>query len=300
MKYHMRCPDAFTLDHADFSQASWRWTRHALRLAGYFPALGAGAAFSPILLTQTSKSSGMANAPAASPSLPAALSRDLSGVWMQYPDKRVGGVPIVTGIDEKTRPPLTPWGQARFDAAIPFLGPRAVAGKENNPSLRCEPESVPKSLILPNPFEIVQIPGRVFMFFEEFHLWRTIWTDGRSLPKDPDPSWLGYSVGKWEGDTFVVDTIGFNDKPWVDSYGNPRSEQMHLTERYRRLNRDTLELQIIMDDPKAYTSTWVSAPKLFKFEPGWEIGEFFCALDEENEYSDRVRKPAGGFSTAPK
>ena len=219
---------------------------------------------------------------------------------MQYPDERVGGVPIVTGIDEKTRPPLTPWGQARFDAAVPFMGPRAVAGKENNPSLRCEPESVPKSLILPNPFEIVQIPGRVFMFFEEFHLWRTIWTDGRPLPKNPDPSYLGYSVGKWEGDTFVVDTIGFNDRPWVDSFGNPRSEQMHLTERYRRLNRDTLEMQIIMDDPKAYTSTWISAPRLFKFEPGWEIGEFFCVIDEENAYADQVRKPAGDAAGSPK
>jgi hypothetical protein len=268
-----------------------------IRLAASLAAL---ATFTPILFAQAAQPQGTTNAPSAASSTPNALSHDLGGVWMQYPDERVGGVPIVTGIDEKTRPPLTPWGQARFDAAIPFMGPRAVAGKENNPSLRCVPESVPKSLILPNPFEIVQIPGRVFMFFEEFHLWRTIWTDGRALPKDPDPSYLGYSVGKWEGETFVVDTIGFNDKPWVDSFGNPRSEQMHLTERYRRLNRDTLEMQIIMDDPKAYTKTWVSAPRLFKFEPGWELGEFFCVLDEENAYSERVRKPAGGAETAPK
>jgi len=233
-----------------------------IRLAASLAALAALATFTPILFAQAAQPQGTTNAPSAASSTPNALSHDLGGVWMQYPDERVGGVPIVTGIDEKTRPPLTPWGQARFDAAIPFMGPRAVAGKENNPSLRCVPESVPKSLILPNPFEIVQIPGRVLMFFEEFHLWRTIWTDGRALPKDPDPSYLGYSVGKWEGETFVVDTIGFNDKPWVDSFGNPRSEQMHLTERYRRLNRDTLEMQIIMDDPKAYTKTWVSAPRL--------------------------------------
>ena len=195
------------------------------------------------------------------------------------------------GIDEKLRPPLTPWGQARFDASAPLVGPRAVAGKENNPALHCEPEAVPKSLILPNPFEIVQIPGRMFMFFEQYHLWRTIWADGRPLPKDPDPSFLGYSVGKWEGDTFVVDTIGMNDKPWVDSYGNPRSEQMHLTERYRRLDHDTLEMQIIMDDPKAYTKPWVNPPQRFKLEPGWEIAEFFCVVDEENSYGDAVRNP---------
>lgn len=204
------------------------------------------------------------------------------------------------GIDEKTRPPLTPWGQAGFDAAAPLVGPRAVAGKENNPALHCEPEAVPKSLILPNPFEIIQIPGRMFMFFEQYHLWRTIWSDGRSLPKDPDPTYLGSSVGKWDGDTFVVDTSGFNDKPWVDSYGNPRSEQMHLTERYRRLDHDTLEMQIIMDDPKAYTKTWVSPPQRFKLEPKWDIAEFFCIPDEENSYSDAVRKPAGVPATPTK
>lgn len=214
------------------------------------------------------------------------LSHDLSGVWMPYSIR-------MEGIDEKARPPLTPWGQAKFDAAAPLVGPRAVAGKENNPALRCEPEAVPKSLVLPNPFEIIQIPGRMFMFFEQYHLWRTIWADGRPLPKDPDPSFLGIAVGKWEGDTFVVDTVGFNDKPWVDSYGNPRSEQMHLTERYRRLDHDTLEMQIIMDDPKAYTKTWVSPPQKFKLEPNWEVAEFFCVVDEENSYSDAVRKPAG-------
>jgi len=160
----------------------------SLDVLGLLAVLGAVTTLPPVLFAQASPASGAATAPPSSSAAAPAVSHDLSGVWMQYPDERVGGVPIVTGIDEKTRPPLTPWGQARFDAAVPFMGPRAVAGKENNPSLRCEPESVPKSLILPNPFEIVQIPGRVFMFFEEFHLWRTIWTDGRPLPKNPDPS----------------------------------------------------------------------------------------------------------------
>jgi len=263
-------------------------TLQAARLVSSLGILAALAAFPPILRAQ-------AGQPAA-----AAPSRDLAGVWMPHFDKRVDGEPVISGIEEKTRPPLTPWGQTRFDATIPFLGPRAIPGKENNPSLRCEPEGVPKSLVLPNPFEIVQIPGRIFMFFEEFHLWRTIWTDGRALPKDPDPSYLGYSVGRWEGDTLVVETIGFNDRAWVDAYGTPRSEQLHLTERYRRLDHDTLQLQIIMTDPKAYTGTWTSSPRLFKFEPGWEIGEYFCTVSEEDDYADRVRKPAGGDLAAPK
>jgi hypothetical protein len=257
---------------------------HAMQFAGALAFLGAILSFGPILPAQTA------------PALP----HDLSGVWMQYPDGNVPGVPGMNAVDNRTRPPLTPWGKAKFDAAKPLVGPRAVPGEENNPELRCEPDGPPKLLNLPNPFEIVQIPGRVLMFFELGHIWRTVWTDGRPLPKDPDPTYLGYSVGKWEGDTFVVDTIGFNDKLWDDSFGNPRSDATHLTERYRRLNHDTLELQIIIDDPKSYTKSWVSPPKLHKLEPGWEIAEWFCVLDEDKAYDEAVRKPAGVAPTPNK
>ncbi len=256
--------------------------------------LAAIAAFCSVSFAQTTQPAGTEKTPAVAP----ALSHDLSGVWMQYPANAGPGVLI--GVDPKTRPPLTPWGQAKFDVAKPVAGPRAVPGQEGNPALRCEPDGPPKLLILPNPFEIVQIPGRVFMFFEQYHAWRTIWTDGRSRPQNPDPTWLGYSVGHWEGDTFIVDTVGFNDKVWVDGFGNPRSEQMHLTERYRRLNHDTLELQITIDDPKAYTKPWISPPKLHKLEPTWELAEWFCVIDEHNAYDDAVRKPAGVASTPPK
>lgn len=271
----------------------------ATRLAGVLAALGAVLVFTPILSAQIGQWAGTKQGAAAAPAATPSLSHDLSGVWMQYPDGDVPGVPGMNAVSNKTRPPLTPWGQAKFDAAKPLVSPRAIPGVENNPELRCEPDGPPKLLNLPNPFEIVQIPGRVLMFFELGHIWREIWTDGLPLPKDPDPSYLGYSVGKWEGDTFVVDTIGFNDKLWDDSYGNPRSDATHLTERYRRLNDDTLELQIIIDDPKAYTKTWVSPPKLHKLEPGWEIAEWFCVLDEDKAYDDAVRKPAG-VAPAPK
>jgi hypothetical protein len=212
---------------------------------------------------------------------------------MQYRDGDVPGTPGMNGVNEHFRPPLTPWGQAKFDAAKPLSGAKAVAGQEDNSALRCEPSGPPQVLVLPNPWEIVEIPGRVLMFFEEQHLWREIWTDGRPLPKDPDPSWLGYSVGRWEGDTFIVETIGFNDKEWVDLYGNPRTSTTHLTERYRRLNHDTLEQQIIIEDPKVYTKPWISPPKLHKREPGWELAEWFCVLDENKDYDQAVRKPAG-------
>jgi hypothetical protein len=267
----------------------------AARPAASVALMGAMLAFSPIVFAQSGKQTETPKSPDASP----VLSHDLSGVWMQYPDGPAPGVPGMNAIDERFRPPFTPWGQARFNAARPMQGPTAVPGQENAPTLHCDPDGPPRVLNLPNPFEIIQIPGRVLMFFELGHVWRTIWTDGRALPKDPDPSWLGYSVGKWDGDTFVVDTIGFNDKLWVDVYGSPRSDRMHLTERYRRLNHDTLEMQITMDDPKAYTKIWVNPPKLHKLEPKWEIAEWFCVLEEEDAYSKTVRKPAGGISTAP-
>ena len=264
-----------------------------IRLVATLIMLGAALVLTPNAFTQTGKSSEAAKTQDAA----APLSHDLSGVWMQYPQGDLPGTPGMNTVNQRFRPPLTPWGQVQLDVARPLVGPKAVPGEENSPTLRCDPDGPPKILNHPNPFEIVQIPGRMLMFFEEQHIWRTIWADGRELPKDPDPSYLGNAVGKWEGDTFVVETIGFNDKVWADAYGDPRSEQTHLTERYRRLNHDTLELQVTIDDPKSYTKPWVSPPKLHKLEPGWEIAEWFCAAEEDKAYDEVVRKPAG---VAPK
>jgi hypothetical protein len=245
---------------------------------------------SPDLFAQTSEQQETPKAPAAGP----ALSHDLSGVWIAHPDPRFPDLPGMDVVNQDLRPALTPWGEARFDSARPIVGPRAVAGQENDPIRRCVPDGPPMLLTLPNPFEIVQIPGRVLTLHEETHVWRTIWADGRALPKNLKPTWLGYSVGRWEGDTFVVETFGFNDRLWADAFGDPRSEQMRLTERYRRLNQDTLELQITIDDPKAYTKAWVNPPKLYKLEPNWEIAEWHCVVEEDQAYDDVVRKPAGG------
>jgi hypothetical protein len=250
-------------------------------------------AFSSLGFAQTAADAKKPSDTATTQPAATALSHDLSGVWMQYRDGDVPGTPGMNGVNEHYRPPLTPWGQEQFNNASALQGAKAIAGKEDNSALRCEPSGPPQVMILPNPWEIVQIPGRVLMFFEEQHIWREIWTDGRPLPKDPDPSYLGYSVGHWEGDTLVVETVGFNDKEWVDLYGNPRTSTTHLTERYRRLNHDTLEQQIIIEDPRVYTKPWVSPPKLHKLEPGWEIAEWFCVLDENHDYDQVVRKPAG-------
>jgi hypothetical protein len=289
MSHRASLPVQPTLENRSGAVRDLRRMVFEMRFAVNIAVLGAALALASLTFAQTGKVSEAAKTQGAAEP----LSHDLSGVWMQYPQGDVPGTPGMNTVNQRFRPPLTLWGQARLDAARPLVGPKAIPGEENSPSLKCDPDGPPKVLNHPNPFEIVQIPGRMFMFFEEQHIWRTIWADGRPLPKDPDPSYLGYAVGKWEGDTFVVDTIGFNDKDWADAYGNPRSEQTHLTERYRRLNRDTLELQVTIDDPKSYTKPWVSPPKLHKLEPGWELAEWFCVVDEDKAYDQVVRKPAG-------
>jgi hypothetical protein len=112
--------------------------------------------------------------------------------------------------------------------------------------------------------------------------YRQIFTDGRELPKDPNPSWVGYSVGHWEGDTLVVHTIGYNDRGWLDGPGPyPRTEALHVVERYRRPDFGHLELQMTIDDPKAYTKPW-SITVAKQLLPDTEILEYVCAENERS------------------
>ena len=224
---------------------------------------------------------------------------DLDGVWAV----KVAATTPRTGfecclVDPRLRPPMTAWGQARFDAAVPSSkspgpeGDRVVPGKENDPALSCFPDGIPKILTSPEPFEMISVPGRVLMFFEKDHGWRQIWTDGRKLSDDPpELRFDGYSVGRWEGDTFVVESNGFNDKLWLTYYGDPHSEAMHLTERYQRLDKDTLSIAVTVDDPKAYTRPWVGKPIRYSLRPRVEIGEWYCTLEDENRFNEKVRFP---------
>lgn len=215
---------------------------------------------------------------------------DLSGVWDYY--NRIPGQGIYV-TPSKDMPPLTAWGKARFDANKPGYGPRAQPGG-NDPMLECVPTGVPKILFMVLPHEIVQTPDRTFMFFEREHAWREIWTDGRQHPKDVEPTYMGDSIGWWEGDTFVVDSVGFNDKSWLDFYGSPHSDQLHLIERYRRLDYKTLLMNLVIDDPKTYTRTWVSDNKIYKLLPPKfsNMEELYCIPSEEEAFTNRIRMPA--------
>ncbi|MGH7870082.1 MAG: hypothetical protein ACREP9_21200, partial [Candidatus Dormibacteraceae bacterium] len=135
------------------------------------------------------------------------------------------------------------------------------------------------------PMQLVQTANRVYQFFEWAHSYRVIRTDGSELPKDPDPRWMGYSVGKWDGDTFVVKSFGFDERTWLDHFGNPVSDDMTLEERYHRADRDTLELNMTIAAPKAYTKPWVSEKKTFKLSPKADVDELFCVPTEEQRFN---------------
>jgi len=215
--------------------------------------------------------------------------RDISGVWLYQ-----GSGGAESTAPEKDMPPMTPSAQSRFNAERPGYGSRAVPDG-NDPILQCDPAGFPRIMFFPTPFEFVQVPGRIIQFFEREHAWRPIWTDGRALPKDPDPTWYGYAIGHWEGDyTLVVESTGFNDKTWLGATGYPHSEDMRITERYQRVDRNTILYNIRVDDPKAYTKPVVGPERSLKLRPGVEIGELPCVWSEENSFTKRIREPAVG------
>jgi len=171
--------------------------------------------------------------------------------------------------------PLQPWAAA-------LARQREQDNRKDDPYSHCLPPVVPRINSGNRPFKILQLPGLVVILYETGYIFRQIFTDGRPLPKDPQPAWLGYSVGKWEGDTFVVDTIGFKDQGWLDgNKGNPHSDAMHVTERFRRVNFGRLELQETIDDPKAYTKPFTVKHSLHLLADS-EILENICNENEKD------------------
>ena len=248
----------------------------------------------PGVLAQTSQESAAARHDSARAGARAFDRHDLSGVWEH---EGIGGK-----IDSGPVSPMTPWGQAKFDAAKPGFGPRRVPPTEDNdPVLICDPQGFPRAMSLenPEPMEFIQIRGRILQFMEWNHNWRTIWTDGRDLPKDLSPTWYGYSVGKWEGDTLVVKTSGLDERTWLDPLGHPHSDALSVEEHYRRVNRNTMEFTMKVDDPKAYTSPWMLVKmKVLKLNPKYEILEAICAPSDEKNFNKDITIPADTVSPA--
>ena len=171
-------------------------------------------------------------------------------------------------------PPMTAWAEEKFKANKPSFGPHPQE-ESNDPAYSCLPNSVPRVYAaVQAAMQIVELPGRVMMFFGR-NL-RQIYTDGRQHPSDLRPLWMGHSIGKWDGDTFVIDTINISDINWLDRMGHPHSDKLHLIERFRRVDDKTMLLNITIDDPIAYTKTWEATQRTFRLRPNARAGEAIC------------------------
>lgn len=191
---------------------------------------------------------------------------DLSGVWRSATDRYLTDLSPANA-----EMPLQPWARALYNE-------RRAANGRGRPSERCLPRGVPAMMLARDePWKIVQTPGVVIILFRESLHYRQIFTDGRPFPDDAAPTWMGYSVGRWEGDTLVAETIGLTDETWLDDGGHPHSDALHVIERFRRPTLGTMQIDLTIDDPKAYTKTWnVTVP--FELVPNADLGEQRCAV----------------------
>jgi len=223
-----------------------------------------------------------------------ATRRDLSGIWQ--PESVLSGIqPNGAGnmpADGKHEPPYTPYGLEMFKRNRPSNGTTEVGpGEENDPSHQCDPQGFPReNLFELRATQIIQNPAQTIILYTYGKVWRSIWTDGRELPKDPEPHWFGYSVGKWRDDyTFVVQTNGTDERTWLDNAGRPHSEDLRVEEVFHRVDHDHLELTMTIDDPKVYSKPWVAMNKLpMKLAPAnFEFSEMMCSPSELAEYNKR-------------
>ena len=240
------------------------------------------------------KADGKPNLTAPAPRLPDGKP-DLSGTWLAArkipctPEigrfiecgSEIGGSPLALniGVDVPGGLPYQPWAAA-------LAKKRTEDNSKDDPHARCLPDNPPRSYGLPHLTKAVHTPRLLVLLNEVNAMYRQIFIDGRPLPVDPNPSWNGYSTATWDGDTLVVRTNGFRDGLWLDMAGNPMTNAAMMTERIRRPNFGTLEVQITIDDPKAYTKPWTVTMN----QEIWvdtELMDEFCLENEKS--SQRMR-----------
>ena len=196
---------------------------------------------------------------------------DLSGIWTVTSGKYLENL----GADGVAIP-MVPW-------AAKLYAERQENNGRDRPSGRCLPHSVTDFDALFQPRKLIQTPGLVVLLFESYHSFRQIFTDGRPLPARRDPAWFGYSVGKWDGDRLVVDTSGLSEDTWLDDGGHPHSDALHVTERFHRRDFGHMDVQITIDDPKAYTKPWtVTIP--WEYLPDTELLDWVCQNNKDPEH----------------
>ena len=227
---------------------------------------------------------------------------DLSGIWdagaleggiqpngaYEYPDdpEHLGHDVPYTALGKEARMKNKPGSgvSGQFPAA-----------EVNDPVDYCDPQGMPRNDLFEfRIVEILQKTNQVVILNQYNNTWRIIWTDGRDLPQDPAPRWNGYAVGKWVDDyTFVANYVGMDSRTWLDNVGRPHSDTLKVEERWHRVNADTLELTVTIDDPKFYTQPWKALDRfvLHQLPDGYDISEFVCSATEVAEYNRLVGKP---------
>ena len=167
--------------------------------------------------------------------------------------------------------PFQPWAKALHEA-------REAAFESDEPHTRCKSSGGPRQFITPYGVEFVDMPEMKRMYLFDIggpHTFRTIYMDGRAHPKDLEPSYYGHSVRRWERDALVVDSVGFNEKFWIDREGEPHTDKLHLIERFSRPDFNTLQYEVTVDDPGAYTAPWTGG-FLLRWSAGTELFEYIC------------------------
>lgn len=230
---------------------------------------------------------------------------DLSGIWSTDPtpfaemERLFPGMHLfaVPADDPRTftkyflnifadfRPEDVPF---RPEAAQAFKRRMESRSAAQDPTTQCVPAGIPMGDLLPLPRRFIHVPGLLAILYEGINPQRLIYTDGRTLPRDPQPAWLGYSVGKWDGDMFVVESAGFTDRSSLDGSGHPRSEATRITERIRRRDYGHLEIDVTIDDPKTYTKPF-SIRYTQTLKPDDDILEYICTENEKDREHLAVR-----------
>jgi hypothetical protein len=210
---------------------------------------------------------------------------DLSGVWQVEAEPRGPGL---FGLGESPNSKYFRDILSDFKRGEEPLTPEGAEILRRNtqpgvvgPNLKCLPDGVPHADLLPEPFKIIQTPRQIVMLYEVETIFRQIFTDGRSLPPDPAGVWLGYSVGKWEGDTLVVDTKGFNDRTWLDARGHGHSDEMRVEERFHRRDYGHMDVSVTVTDPKVFTRP-VTISFVEGLLPDTDVFEHICAENEKD------------------
>ncbi len=181
-------------------------------------------------------------------------------------------------VDHKVDVPFQPWAKAYYEKQVANLS-------KDDPEARCLPPGIPRMNATPFPFQIYQLPDRVIFLYEGgTHIWRVVPLNQKHSP-DPNPTFMGEAVGHWEGDTLVIDIVGFNDRTWLDQDGHPHTDALHIVERYTRTDERTMHYEVLVDDPKAYTKPWSSSYSI-PWAPGAELMEYIC--NENNADLDHL------------